>query len=248
MNQRYIKINGIDYFSNSGVYTLADVKISELTKKKVIYEPPGKQEYVDLSYFYQNANIYENRTIIAEVIVQGKGTTEIDRENDAYAKIQALNSQILDLVGDINIEVSKYQGYVFRGIPLKMVLEQKGEADELSVHKVTYHFLVGPIATITLDGCYPIKYVTKGKCGSQMKTNIALGRNTIMVNLDRVKPVYISTVGGFISNYTINIEGTDVLITSDSFMLDSLYFTAGINIITCPTDTDYQIKFDLEIL
>ena len=245
---RWIKFDGINHFANSENYIVQDILISDLVKKKVIYEYIGKQGFIDLSYKYQNANIYENRNIVLKLIVIGKGITQTDRENDAYAKIQALNNLILNTTTTLEIEASKYEGYIFEGVATQMNVEQKDDEAILSYFKCSYSFLIDPMARLTLDGCYPIRLLTPGKCGSYMKTNNTIGRNKITLYMANPVPVYISRLSGS-GNYSVTVNGSIVSVTAGTnFTLDSLFFISGTNTITCPTTNNYKIKYDITTL
>ncbi|AMP21453.1 hypothetical protein AZF37_09730 (plasmid) [endosymbiont 'TC1' of Trimyema compressum] len=232
-----------DYINNSSSLSLINVTISDVIKKKIIHEYPAKQGFVDLSYYFDDVNIYENREITVTINIFGSGKTEVERESDAYLKVQQLNKLLLDLNKEIEIEISKYPGYFFRGKPVFMKIEEKEEESILGILKVTYIFLVFPEAAVKLEGHFPINQFCKGKHASFLHTDIRNDRNFIYFYLDKKAAVTVYTVinntDNIPGNYTIKVNNfTQIEITEYKysgnrrfFTIDSLYLNEKENVI-----------------
>lgn len=179
-----------DYISKVNGISIADISITDCVKKKILHEYPNKQGFIDLSYYFDNVNIYENRTILLQLNVMGEGETEIERENNAYEKINFLSQYLLDRTDTIDISISRYGEYFFTGVPLDVQIAEKKEQEILGLIKVTYEFLVEAEARKMIDGQFPLSIFEADGIGSFLNT-FGWTWRPVYFYLKRKKPVVI---------------------------------------------------------
>jgi len=197
--ERYFKIRKneaknylsfVDHISRIKGISIADISITDCVKKKILHEYPNKQGFIDLSYYFDSVNIYENRTISLQLNVIGDGETELERENNAYQKINFLSQYLLDRTDTIDISISRYGEYFFTGVPLDVQIAEKKGQEILGLLKVTYTFLVEAEAKKMIDGQFPLSIFEADGIGSFLNT---FGRSWLPVYfyLKRKKPVIV---------------------------------------------------------
>ena len=200
MNQRYFKIREdepfsekefINYIENKQGLYLKNVTVSDPIKKKVIHEYQNKEGFVDLSYYFDDIDIYESRIITLNVHCIGNGLTEVDKENDAYKKINLLNRIFLDHTKGLQIKISKYNDYYFKAIPVNMTIVEKDEKDSLGLLQATYEFQANPEAIKSLSSRYPIELYEKQQVGYFLRTFFYKGISGFLFNLSKKAPIRV---------------------------------------------------------
>ena len=200
MNQRYFKIREdepfntnefIDYIDNKQGLYLKNATVSDPIKKKVIHEYQNKEGVVDLSYYFDDIDIYESRVLTLNVHCIGNGLTEVEKENDAYNKVNLLNRIFLDHTKGLQIKISKYNNYYFKAIPVSMSIAEKAEKDSLGLIEVIYEFQVNPEAIKLLEGRYPIELYEKQQVGYFLKTFFDKGISGFPFNLTKKTPIRV---------------------------------------------------------
>ena len=189
-----------DYLAEIPNVFIKNVSVSDCVKKKIIHEYPNKQGFLDLSYYFDDVDIYEKRIISLTVNVVGEGATEIDRENSAHSKLNELSQYILDKTNLIDISILKYDDYFFTGVPLSYQIKEKNEKDILGLLEVVFEFLVYPEAKKMINGYFPIEIFKSSGIGSFLHTDFDLNinnefkkfkRDTLYFYLKKKKPITI---------------------------------------------------------